>query len=381
MRVNIKYLLLIMLAVSCTGCTQCQPSHGAEEPHYTAEEQALRKDIGEMLLVGFRGTSAHHGDHIVRDIKDYHIGGVILFEYDAPSGRRQRNIESPVQVKRLCHHLQRVSKEPLLIAIDQEGGYVSRLKEKYGFPHFASAAATAAEGPDSVRCYAALTARTLHNLGINLNFAPCVDVNVNPDCPVIGKIERSFSPDPMRVTSCARIWIEEQSKEHVLSCLKHFPGHGSSDKDSHAGLVDVSHTWQRQELLPYRTLIAEGKAEMVMTTHVFNSRLDSLWPATLSQATLTGLLRDSLHFHGVIVTDDLAMGAMVRQYGYAEILMNAINAGADLLCLSNNGQAYDADIVPTTVDLIFQMVKEGKIQASTIHQSAHRIRALKKKIE
>lgn len=381
MRIKIQYSLIITIMMCAfTGCTRCQ-SDSVPEPYYTPQEQALRRDIGEMLMIGFRGTSISHDDHIVRDIKKYHIGGVVLFAYDAPSGSWTRNIDSPSQLKRLCRHLQRVSKEPLFISIDQEGGYVNRLKEKNGFPHFASAKSMAAGGPDSVHFYARLTAQTLHDMGINLNFAPCVDVDINPDCPVIGKIERSFSADPQRVSSCARIWIDEQNKEHVISCLKHFPGHGSSDKDSHAGLVDVSQTWKSLELEPYKLLINSGKVDMIMTTHVFNTQLDSLWPATLSQKTLTGLLRDSLHFHGVIITDDLAMGAMVRQYGYADILMNAINAGADLLCLSNNGMGYNADIVPVTVDLIFQMVKEGKISADRIHQSAHRIRVLKKKIK
>lgn len=377
LRLLILSLFLSVVTVSCSqGCSGAD----SDTHRYSKEELALRKDIGEMLLVGFRGTSIASDSHIVRDIKDYHIGGVILFEYDAPSGRRPRNVTSPHQLKRLCHHLQRLGDEPLLVSIDQEGGRVNRLKEKYGFPIFSSARATAAMGPDSVRSNAARTARTLDNMGINLNFAPCVDVDVNPDCPVIGKLERSFSSDPADVARCAEIWIEEQNKHHVVSCLKHFPGHGSSYKDSHAGLVDVSQSWQRKELEPYKTLIAKGEVEMIMTTHVFNSQLDSVWPATLSFRTLTGLLRDSLGYQGVIITDDLAMGAMTKQYEYTDILMNTINAGADMLCLSNNGQEYNPDVVPQTVDIIFQLVKEGKVKPSRIRQAAHRIRVLKKKL-
>lgn len=378
----IKLLALgIATTIATAACSQGSSGADGDIRQYSKEEQALRKDIGEMLLVGFRGTSVAPGSHIVRDIKEYHIGGVILFEYDAPSGRTPRNITSPHQLKRLCHHLQSLSDEPLLISIDQEGGRVSRLKEKYGFPPFYSAKATAGMGADSVRTNAARTAQMLGKMGINLNFAPCVDVDVNPSCPVIGKLERSFSSRPSDVARCAEIWIEEQKKYHVISCLKHFPGHGSSDKDSHAGLVDVSQSWQRMELEPYRTLLAKGEAEMIMTTHVFNSQLDSVWPATLSYRTLTGLLRDSMGFRGVIITDDLAMGAMTKQYEYPDILMNTINAGADMLCLSNNGKEYNPEVVPQTVDIIFRLVKEGKVKSSRIRQAAHRIRELKKNLQ
>ena len=372
-----KRLVYTLLSVACI-CCAC-----AQGARYTPEEEALRKDIGEMLIVGFRGTELTDTNHIVRDIKDYGIGGVILFEYDGPSHSRPRNISSFEQQRRLCSQLQELSDETLFISIDQEGGLVNRLKQSYGYPYFASAASTA-QSADSVRHYARLTAETLHTLGINLNFAPCVDVNVNPNCPVIGRLDRSFSSSPAKVSECAQIWIEEQAKQHVLSCLKHFPGHGSSKADTHKGLADVTDTWKELELDPYRTLIANNLGEdmpfMVMTTHVFNAQLDSQYPATLSPYTLTTLLRDSLHYTGLIITDDLAMGAMVQEYEYGEILERTLNAGADILCLSNNGKDYNADIVPQTVDLIFQLVKDGKVSADRIKASAQRIREQKKRL-
>lgn len=368
-----RLFLILYTLLLCGSFASCQP-------HYTPEEKQLRKDIAEMLMVGFRGTEIDDDNTIVRDICDYGVGGVILFEFDCPSQSRPRNITSPQQLRQLCASLQGLGTERLFIAIDQEGGMVNRLKPSYGFPSFPSPAATAAQGNDSVRHCAALTAQWLNWLGINLNFAPCVDVNVNPECPVIGRMERSFSDNPERVAECASIWIEEQQRRGVLSCLKHFPGHGSSKADTHAGLVDVSDTWLPLELEPYRTLIGKKEVQMIMTTHVFNSHLDSIYPATLSTATLTTLLRDSLHFEGVIVTDDLAMGAMVRQYSFDDILLRTILAGADMLCLSNNGGTYDPDLVPHAVDAIFQMVKEGKISAARITQSANKIRNLKKEL-
>ena len=157
----------------------------------------LDEAIGEMLLVGFRGTSVDEKNHIWRDIRDYHVGSVILFDYDTPTGKRGRNIKNAKQIKALCQQLRQLS-PTLLIGIDQEGGKVSRLSTRYGFPAILSAQKSAAQGLDTVRHCARQTAKMLADVGINLNFAPVADVNVNPDCPVIGGIERSFSSDMLQ---------------------------------------------------------------------------------------------------------------------------------------------------------------------------------------
>ena len=362
-----------MLCLSACGQTP-SPTDPADDP------EQLRRDIGEMLLVGFRGTQVDASHHIVRDIQQYHVGSVILFEYDAPSGSRHRNVSSPQQLQTLCSYLQGLTDETLLISVDQEGGMVTRLKVRDGFPATQSPQATAAAGDNAVRDNARVVAQMLSRAGINLNFAPCVDVNVNPACPVIGKLERSFSEDPVRVTQCAGIWIEEQRAQGILSCLKHFPGHGSAHGDTHAGLVDVTGTWIPAELDPYRSLIAEGTVDMVMVAHVINRNLDTL-PASLSPRVIRGILRDSLGFEGVVITDDLAMGAIAKQYGLEETLRLAILAGSDLLCLSNNGSAsYDPDLVPKAVEAIERMVADGRLSASDIHTSAERVRTLKKKL-
>lgn len=369
--------------MSVCGCCDASVSDSAQDSVSDGGNRGalqLRRDIAEMLMVGFRGLSVSQSDHIRRDIAHHHIGGVILFEYDAPTGKRKRNVASPRQLRSLCGQLQALSDETLLIGVDQEGGRVTRLREDYGFPRFMSARRSAEYGTDSIRHYASLTASQLKQAGVNLNFAPCVDVDINPECPVIGKLERSFSSSPMKVTDAARIWIDEQRKQGVISCLKHFPGHGSADGDTHVGLVDVTDTWKTSELAPYRKLIAEGVADMVMTAHVVNGKLDSVYPASLSWQVTTRLLRDSLGFDGVVITDDMAMGAIVNQYGYDEAVRLAVVAGADILCLSNNGKEYDADIVPRTIRIIEKLVADGRIKAERIHQSAERIRKLKKSI-
>lgn len=368
---------LVLAAIVATTFS-CQSQNSVE---LTVSEEQLRTEIAQMLMVGFRGTTLTKENHIYNDIKELKIGGVILFEYDAPSRKRPRNISSRSQLKKLCADLQGLTNEKLLIAIDQEGGKVSRLKEKYGFPTFAGAKQMAASGStDSTAYWSDLTAKTLRNVGINLNFAPCTDVDVNPDCPIIGKLGRSFSSSPEEVAKHAKAWIEGHRKYRVLSCVKHFPGHGSSESDTHLGIADVSDTWSDKELIPYRRLIKDNVVDMVMTSHVYNSKLDADWPATLSEKVINGHLRKRLGFKGVVVTDDLAMGAMVSQYSFDTILTRAILAGADILCLSNNGDTYDPEIATKAIDIITNKVKDGTIPESRIHESYDRIIALKKKI-
>ena len=329
--------------------------------------------------MGFRGTTISERNHIVRDITEYHVGNVILFEYDAPTGTRHRNISSAQQVKQLCSDLQKYAKGHLLIGIDQEGGNVTRLRTQDGFPKTLSAQASAEAGEKSVVDNALVIAQELSKAGINLNFAPCVDVNTNPNCPIIGKLGRSFSSDPAVVAQYARLWIDVHQKEGIVSCIKHFPGHGSATGDTHAGLVDVTKTWQESELEPYRELIDGGIVEMVMVAHVINQKLGDKLPASLSPTIIKDKLRNELGFKGVVVTDDLAMGAIAKQYGLEEALKMAILAGCDMLCLSNNGSGtYDPELVPHAVEAISQMVKNGELNADEIHTAAERIRTLKK---
>ena len=161
--------------------------------------------------------------------------------------------------------------------------------------------------------------------------------------------------------------------------MKHFPGHGSATGDTHKGLVDVSGTWKTQELIPYEKLVKE--VPMVMTAHVINRQLDpDGLPASLSPR-ITAYLRDTLGFQGVIVTDDLAMGAIVNEYSFETTLKMAIDAGADMLCLSNNGGTYDSEMVPKAVRIIKKLVADGTISAERIHTSAERVRALKAKLQ
>ena len=340
----------------------------------------LGERIGQMIMVGFRGLTAPE-DPISSDIAEGSVGGVILFDYDVPSKSPVRNIESPEQVRRLVGQLQLASHDPLLIAIDQEGGRISRLKEKFGFPPTLSARRLGQLNDLEVtREQARKTAQILRDLGMNLNFAPVVDLNTNPENPVIGKLERSFSADPDVVTRHAIAWIEEHHKQGILCALKHFPGHGSSRADSHLGFVDVTETWDEAELKPYREIIHAGLADAVMTAHIFNRKLDPDLPATLSHNVVTGLLRERLGFDGVVFSDDLQMKAISDHYSPETAVELCVQAGVDVLVFANNS-VYDPDVGVKTAVMLERLVREGKISRERIEQSYRRIIKLKSRLK
>ena len=366
-------LLFLITILASSACSQ------DKDPKTNQEKTPLDFKIGQMLNIGFRGISLSDSNHIVRDIKQYHLGGVTLFDYDVPKDTALRNIKSPEQLKQLVHDLQDLSPTPLFIAIDQEGGKVARLKPKYGFPPSVSAQYLGRlNNIDSTRFYARRTGETLSNLGINVNLAPVVDLNLNPQNPVIGGIERSFSKSPQTVIKHASAYIQTLHNHDILTVLKHFPGHGSSKKDSHKGVVDVTDTWSPKELIPYRALIDSGRADMIMTAHIFNSKWDSTYPATLSKNVITGMLRKKLGFNGIIRSDDLMMGAIRNEYDLRTIIKQALLAGVDVLSFANNS-VYDPEIVPKAHNIIKNMVKEGIISRDRIEASYRRIMRTKER--
>lgn len=346
----------------------------------------LGQMLAQMVMVGFRGTNLASAAPIVADISQRGVGSVVLFSYDVALQSSTRNVESPEQLAELTAGLQALTQSPqttavlpLLIAADQEGGKVARLNEKHGFPPTISAQELGEHNdPAFTYAQAEIMAKTLAAAGINHNLAPVVDINSNPANPVIGALGRSFSADPAVVIAQARAFIEAHHAHDVTTTLKHFPGHGSSQADSHLGLVDVSATWQRDELEPYRVLIDEGIVDTVMTAHVFNTQLDPTYPATLSKATITGILRDELGFDGVVITDDMNMQAITGQYGFEQAAVLAVQAGADLLAYGNNLN-YDPDVAQRAIAAIEAAVQQGQLTEERIAQSYRRILTLKQK--
>lgn len=351
-----------------------QNAHASEMP----QDELLKKMIGRMLIVGFDGESATKDSKIVKDMQKYHLGGVILFDRHFNDISKTKNISSPSQLKTLTSSLKSFALKPLLISVDQEGGKVARLKPAYRFEATPSAKVVSEmDAYMTKRVYDNL-AKTLKDAGINCNFAPVVDLATNPQNRVIVGLKRSYSSEPKEVAKYAKIFMNALREKNIISVLKHFPGHGSSLGDSHNGFVDISKTWSEVELEPYIELIHSGDANMIMTAHVFNSNLDELYPSTLSYKVNTELLRGKLGYEGVIVSDDLQMGAIAKHYTLEQIVTLTINSGVDMLLFGNQLSYQDSDEL---VETIFTQVKNGAIPLSRILDSNSRVEQLFTKVK
>ncbi len=332
-------------------------------------------------MVGFRGATLDEAPAIAAALAAGELGGIILFDRDGITGAAGRNIVSPEQLVTLTSDLRTAALagptgQELLIAVDQEGGVVARLNPSNGYPATESQADLgAADDLDHTTDVAILTAITLNGAGIDVNLAPVVDLDLNPDNPAIGALDRSFSPDPEVVIAHATAMIGAQGGAGVKCVIKHFPGEGSATGNTDEGVVDVTATWTDLELEPFRALVAAGLPAGVMVGHIRNDRLDPDHPASLSRPTVTGLLRDELGWDGVVVSDDLQAHAISQEYGADEPIALAIEAGVDLLLFANQ-QVFDPDIVDHAIATIAGFVESGRISEARLDQSVDRIEAL-----
>ena len=333
-----------------------------------------------MLLVGFRGLSISQCPKLSRQLEHGLVGGVILFDYDVPEKSSERNIRSPEQLASLTSELQAASPFPLLIGVDQEGGEIARLSPKHGFPETVSHKWLGQRNCLAVtRAKSRELAKILASCNINLNFAPCVDLDKNPGNPGIGVKGRSFSSDGPIVVQQAREFITAHHEQGVRCVLKHFPGHGSSHGDSHLGLVDVSSHGGDDKLLPFEQLIRLQFADAVMTAHIFNDKLDSRYPATLSKSVVTKRLKEKIGFAGPVFSDDLQMGAISAQFGLQAAIELALNAGIDIILFANNS-VYDPDIVDKVIQCVKALLDEGRVSEKQINDSLLRIQMMKKQL-
>lgn len=339
----------------------------APPPTPTPAAPSLRRRAAQMLVVGFAGAVLADGDPILRAIREDGLGGVILFA---------RNIESRAQLIELTASLRAAATDrTLLICVDQEGGAVARLGPADGFPDTPSAAQVGRRrDPAYALEVGRSVATTLAEVGVNLNLAPVVDLNVNPQNPSIGALGRSYSADPAVVVEMASAFITAQREQGVFTTLKHFPGLGSATGDTDREFVDVSTTWTDTELEPFRRLIEAGQADLVMVGNALNGQLDRRHPASLSAPTLR-LLRDELGWDGVVITDDLQAGALRRNYAPDEVLRLAVGAGADLLLMANTA-SHAPDVAPGTLDTIVRLVEQGQLDESLIDRAGARLATL-----
>lgn len=344
----------------------------------TTSQPSLKEMIGQMLMLGFKGVSPNDkGSKAAHNLlKDGQIGGLIFMGH---------NMSSKSQITQLVSYMKKgASKQhPPLLAIDQEGGQVQRLKEKHGFTTIptASSIALAKDQISALQTYQTL-AEELASAGFNVNFGPVVDLNIVPENPIIGARERSygFKPETVQAYSSAFILAHRQNK--ILTSLKHFPGHGSSWTDSHEQFVDLTKSWKSIELAPYKLMVKERLVDMVMVGHLYHpsfSDRDKL-PASLSKKAIEGVLRQDIGYKGIVITDDLGMGAIKKYFEFDDALIKAVKAGNDILLIVDGKYANPSSITRIQ-NLIVAAVKGGEIQRSSIEASYKRIIAAKKKLK
>jgi len=335
---------------------------------------ALTARLGELLLVGFPGTSGEGNADLERLLCETRTGGVLLFG---------RNVVDAAQVSALTRFIAERSRactgRAIFIGVDAEGGRVMRLGASAGYSSTLSHRELGAENDLALtELEARRIGARLREAGVNWNLAPVVDVGYNPANPVIVGTGRSFDADAARVTEQARAYIVGVHAAGVLTALKHFPGHGGSFADSHLGFVDVTDTARPEvELAPYRVLMAEGLVDAVMTAHVFNRRLDERHPATLSRATISGVLRHDLGWSGPVVSDDLRMGAIEQHYGLDEAAVLALDAGVDLLLIADDRLPDGRSAAAGALAAVSRALQSGRLDPARVEGALERVSRLR----
>ncbi|MFD0958477.1 beta-N-acetylhexosaminidase [Paenibacillus chungangensis] len=328
----------------------------------------LEEKIGQLMIIGLNGTSP---DAFTEEmIRTYKVGGFILYG---------DNIDNAQQTLALLDGLKELNAAddgiPLLLSVDQEGGRVSRLPDEYrSFPK-----AMAIGRQDDER-YSRSTGQALgvavKSLGFNMNFAPVLDIHSNPNNPVIG--DRAYGTDAAAVTKHGLLAMEGLRSEGVVPVVKHFPGHGDTSVDSHIDLPVVNKSLEQLEqleLVPFREAIRQD-ADVIMVAHLLLPQLDKDSPSSLSEAVVTGLLREQLQYDGVVVTDDMTMGGITDGYGVADAAVKSIQAGIDLVLIGHNSKDQLA-----AWKAIKQSVDNGQLSQERLDESVYRILRLKQKYE
>jgi beta-N-acetylhexosaminidase len=384
-RVNDRHLTrrLLLSGAGSAAVAGCLSSCGSDDekpkptPSPSLDEGALRRKIASLLVVGFRGQQVAANDWIMNAIRGG-LGGVILFDRELKTDE-PRNITSPDQVTALVESLRRAAAGRLIVSLDQEGGQVTRLNPSDGFPATKSQAQVGAENSATATGqWARGLVRSLTSIGVNLNYAPVVDLDVNPDNPAIGQLGRGFSANPNVVVSNATEEIRVHRSAGVKTSIKHFPGLGSATGNTDFTAVDVSNTWTRKELDPFRRLIHDGMTDSVLVGHLVNDQLDRDRPASLSRPVVTDLLRGQLGWKGPVVSDDMQAVAITSQFAQNEAVALALEAGVDLLVFANQ-QTYDPNIVDETVDNVLNLVRRGRVTQARINESVARVDTLRPK--
>lgn len=379
-------LLAVTLVPAQSAAADSGPDENANveaKIRHVMHGMSLEEKVGQLFMTYVYGDSAttqddaavsrnqqtYGVDNAQQLIDKYHLGGVIYFTWSD-------NLKNPTQIARLSNGIQRAatsqpSSVPMLIATDQEQGVVTRVgPPATQFP--GNMALGAARSTDDARTAARITGKELRAVGINQNFAPVADVNVNAQNPVIGV--RSFGSKPEMVADMTAAAVRGYQQANVAATAKHFPGHGDTNVDSHTGLPVIDHTreeWRRIDRPPFQAAIDEG-LDAIMTAHIVVPSLDpSGDPATLSKPIITGILRQDLHYDGVVVTDALTMAGVREKYGDEDVPVRAIKAGVDMLLMPPPGK------LDLQFNAVLEAVRSGEIKKQRLNEAVSRILRLK----
>jgi len=343
-----------------------------------AAAQSLDQMAGQMIVVGFQGDDASDKSvkALIAEIAAGELGGVMYLK---------TNVKSLKAVQAMNAAFRAAAPDlPPFLTLDQEGGAVERLTAAVGFEEVPSAANVAAGNtPAEAEALYAGMARRIAALGFTVNFGPVADLAVNPKNQVIARFGRAYGKTAETVTAYDRAFIAAHHAAGLITSLKHFPGHGSSTADSHEGFVDISKTWSPAELEPYRALIAEGLVDTVMVGHLYHDAYAGSGkvklPASLSPEWVEGVLRGELGFTGVVVSDDLEMGAIRKLFDLHDTVVRAVNAGVDVLLFSNTAK-YSADLGDRVRAILVAEAESDPAFRARIEASYRRIVALKARI-
>lgn len=370
-----KIVIAILIGISSLVMVGCN-----KEDTNKVEEMSLKEKVNQMLFITIPYT-IENGEVVSfqkmnegtdKFLKDNKPGGIILF---------QSNMNDYEQTKKLTDDIKKSVGDKVFIGVDEEGGIVHKIPNKKNTPNAIDIGKTG--DPNEAYKVAEYIGGELNKLGINTDFAPDMDVNTNPDNPVIG--DRSFSAHPQEVAEFGNKFIDGLHSKNILATTKHFPGHGDTQNDSHLGLVEVNHDMNRLEqveLYPFKEAI-NNNVDMVMVGHIIVPALDSSKaPASLSKPMVTDLLKGKMKFEGVVITDAMNMGAIADNYTVEEACINAINSGIDMVLMPNINIVTGKDVreYETLVDNICKAVEDGRISVDRIDDAISRINKLKEKL-
>lgn len=343
-----------------------------------ASAATLEQMAGQMIIVGFEGDGANDAGvgAITQDLAAGRLGGVMYLK---------KNVSNLATVREMNTMFRAAAPDlPPFITLDQEGGAVERLTKDVGFTEIPNAASVAARNaPDEAEAIYARMAKAIAAEGFSVNFGPVADLNTNPENQIIARFGRSFSADPETVIAYDAAFIKAHRAAGLVTALKHFPGHGSSTADSHEGFVDITRSWSEDELKPYRALIGAGMADMVMVGHLYHADYadgDGETPSSLSPRWIEGVLRQELGFDGVVISDDLEMGAIRDHFSLEETVTGAVRAGMDILLFSNTAD-YRPGLPAEVLAILLAEAAADPTFAARIEQSYARIVALKARLD